>query len=97
MWHRGGRRAAKSGISFGRRWTHLFGGEKSYPEIAPVSAIQIARNDTEADVLLNDVPDQGVERLTGRCHYPLGGTAFLTGEALDRTVEMNVRGMDEAE
>ena len=58
--------------------------------------VQIARNDDEVDVLLSGLPDQSVEHLSRRSPDSRGEAAFLSREAEERTLQMNVRRVEKA-
>ena len=66
------------------------------PPLPPPPVVQIARNDDEVDVLLSGLPDQSVEHLSRRSPDSLGEAAFLSREAEERTLQMNVRRVEKA-
>ena len=66
------------------------------PRLPLPPVIQIARDDDKVDVLLNGLPDQRVERLSRRSPDSLAEAAFLSREAEERTLQMNVRRVEKA-
>ena len=64
--------------------------------VAPIAVIEIARDDDEGDLLFDRLADEVVERCARRGADPFGGGALLSGKSLERTVEMNVAGVNEA-
>lgn len=79
-----------------RKAAHLFYEEKSCPVVLPVPVIEVSRNDHEGDLLVDGHADQVLEGFPGGSPNPRGTFAFLTRQAPERTVEVDVRRMKKA-
>ena len=75
----------------------LFDEEQPCLIIAPVSVVEIAGDDDEGDFLIDRCVDQiGEGGSGGRPDWRGGGRALLARQPLERTVEVNIAGMDKS-
>ena len=79
-----------------RKASHLFYEEKSCPVVLPVSVIEVSRNDREGDLLIDGQADQVLEGFPGGSPNSHGTFAFLTRQAPERTVKVDVRRVKKA-
>ena len=75
---------------------HLPDEEKPCLIIAPVSVIEIARDDDEFDLFVESQTHKVFKRLAGRGPDTVSRATILACKAYQRTVEMDVCGVDES-
>jgi hypothetical protein len=79
-----------------REPAHLPDEEQSGLVVAPVPVIEVTSDDDECDPFFNRLADEVIER-DARCGPDsFSGRALLPGQSLERTIEMNVAGVNEA-
>jgi hypothetical protein len=75
--------------------THLSNEIEPRLIVAPIPVVEVPSNDNERGFLVDHLADQIVKGLP-RCHpNPLRSAPFIISKAFERTVEMNVAGMNE--
>ena len=58
--------------------------------VAPVTVIEVARDDDKGDILLKRLPDEIVECLTGSRPNTFDRSALMPGKPSQRTVEVDI-------
>ena len=76
---------------------HLPREEESRLIVAPVTVLEVTRDDDEGDILLNGLPDEIIECLTGSRPNAFDRSAFMPGKPSQRTVEMDIGRVKKAE
>ena len=79
-----------------RETAHLRNEEKAGLIVPPVAVIEVTCNDDEYDLFFDRLADEIVERDTRRGANAFGSGTLLPGKSLERTIEMNVAGVNEA-
>ena len=75
---------------------HLPDEKKAGLIVSPIAVIEVTSDDDECDLFFNRSADEVVER-DARCAPDLfSGGALLPGKSFERTIEMNVAGVNEA-
>ena len=87
----------KDGNTACRKPAHLPREEKSRLIVAPVTVIEVARDDDKGDILLKRLPDEIIECLTGSRANTFDRSALMPGKPLQRTVEMDIGRVKKAE
>jgi hypothetical protein len=76
--------------------THLPDEKKAGLIVPPIAVIEVTSDDDEGDLLFDRLADEVIER-DARCGPDsFSGRALLPGKSLERTIKMNVAGVNEA-
>lgn len=79
-----------------RQPAHLLHEEESGLVVTPIAVIEVAGDDHEVDFVLGRLTDEVLERGARRGANSFGCRALLSGESLQRAVEMDVASVDKA-